>query len=73
MIADTGVATLPLLTYCKIWHRREHRFSSHHCRCSRCTLEPVSEDRRATRHAAPKCGKGFLCVLGVGPAVQWQR
>ena len=33
MIADTGVATLPLLTCCNIWHRREHRFSAHHCRC----------------------------------------
>ena len=32
MIADTDVATLLLLTCCKIWHRREHRFSSHHCR-----------------------------------------
>ena len=81
MIADTGVATLPLLNLssldatenCQSWHGREHRFSSHHCRCSRGTLGPVSEDRRATRHTAPKWGEGFLRVLGVGPTAQRQR
>ena len=49
MIADTGVATLPLLTCCKIWHRREHRLSSHHCRCLTC----CSTAAMTASHACP--------------------
>ena len=58
MIADTGVATLPLLTCCKIWHRREHRFSSHHCRCLTCCSTAAMNTSHAcssrTEHRYPR-------------------
>ncbi len=44
----------------------------HQHRCSQRTSGPATEDRRAARHAAQKCGEPLLGVLGVGTAVQRQ-